>query len=210
MPAQSVKSGANIFWITLLSSLVAGIALGIFGVYYFHTDVNNVSSSGESADLRADLSRVTARGRIKPRDGILSLGVPTPDRIRQIKVKEGQRVEEEGAACWSRQRSPSRAGIGSGRSSVPAGQATSPRHHRQRHGSDPRCGDSPRSSPGAGAYRDQGAKSKIEFLKDQEKNRGRTTSVLSRSAIPSPIRKRRNRNWRAGKSQRSGSLRKAS
>lgn len=95
MPAPHPKGGRAILWVPLLLAvLVLGFALGGACVYYYaHTHEPTPSPAGEP-EPSAALDKVVALGRIEPKDGILSLGVPTPDRIREIKVTEGDLVKK--------------------------------------------------------------------------------------------------------------------
>jgi HlyD family secretion protein len=95
MPAQSDKGGGAIFWGSLLLAASVGFGLGGFCVYHFYVPRNDTTTADESVASEEAADTVVARGRIQPRNGILSLGVPTPDRIRQLKVKEGDRVEKD-------------------------------------------------------------------------------------------------------------------
>ncbi|MHB1422748.1 MAG: efflux RND transporter periplasmic adaptor subunit [Gemmataceae bacterium] len=94
MPAQSERSRLGIFLGAILSALVLGFAIGVCGDYFFLNRLINKLPPEQECAPRKKTHLVEARGRIKPRDGILSLGVPTPDRIREIKVHEGDRVKE--------------------------------------------------------------------------------------------------------------------
>ncbi|HEY7313221.1 MAG TPA: efflux RND transporter periplasmic adaptor subunit [Gemmataceae bacterium] len=94
MPAQPPKRGRAMLGIALtVLGLVAGFVLGGFAVYRYG-NLNAPHETTAAADRVRELDKVTALGRIQPRDGILSLGVPAPDRIRRIKVKEGDAVKQ--------------------------------------------------------------------------------------------------------------------
>lgn len=95
MPAPQPKGGRAILWIPLLLAvLVLGFALGGVCVYYYAPANESLPPPAGEPEPSAALDKVVALGRIEPKDGILSLGVPTPDRIREIKVKEGDPVEK--------------------------------------------------------------------------------------------------------------------
>jgi HlyD family secretion protein len=92
MAAQPEKRRRTSFWLPLtLFAAVLGVLLGGLGVYYFHHDK---PESVAADDPSLALDKVVALGRIEPKDGVLSLGVPTPDRITQIKVHEGDTVKK--------------------------------------------------------------------------------------------------------------------
>ncbi|HTU16640.1 MAG TPA: efflux RND transporter periplasmic adaptor subunit [Gemmataceae bacterium] len=96
MPTQYEKGGRAILWTTLLlTALVLGFALGGGGVYYYLHENETATPSATEPEPAAELDKVVALGRIEPKGGTLSLGVPTPDRIRRILVKEGQDVKKD-------------------------------------------------------------------------------------------------------------------
>ncbi|HTU91433.1 MAG TPA: HlyD family efflux transporter periplasmic adaptor subunit [Gemmataceae bacterium] len=96
MPAPSEKGGGAIHWGSLLLAATAGFALGGLGVYFYLYHYNAAASPNESetpqTSEKAEEVLPSALGRIEPKDGILYLGVPTPDRIAKILVKEGDHV----------------------------------------------------------------------------------------------------------------------
>ena len=95
MPPRPEKRGGAGFWILLcILCLGLGTGLGVAGVRYY--------SNGESSSAQQENSTppdkprtVAGLGRIEPKDGILSLGIPTPDRIASLKVKEGDPVKKD-------------------------------------------------------------------------------------------------------------------
>ncbi|HEY7330118.1 MAG TPA: efflux RND transporter periplasmic adaptor subunit [Gemmataceae bacterium] len=97
MPAPSQKGGRAVLGGSLLFlAILIGFILGGLSAYFYLGEneakpTTDTSSSRKGAELDSD--KVPALGRIEPRDGILSLGVPVPDRITKIRVKEGQRVK---------------------------------------------------------------------------------------------------------------------
>jgi HlyD family secretion protein len=94
MPAQPRKSGRAVFWVALtVLALIAGFVLGGIAVYRYGIP-NTPPETTTGADLGRELDKVTALGRIQPKDGVLALGVPAPDRIRHIKVQEGDEVKK--------------------------------------------------------------------------------------------------------------------
>jgi HlyD family secretion protein len=95
MPPQPEKRGRTTPWVAL-TILIAGIAfvLGGITVYHFHGDFSSREESAGAVEPNTAPDKVVALGRIEPKDGVLSLGVPTPDRIAQIKVNEGQHVNK--------------------------------------------------------------------------------------------------------------------
>lgn len=94
MPAQPEKRGGAALWIGVAAvALAIGFALGGVVVYLYGQSLLPSDSSG-STDASEALDKVVALGRIEPEDGVLSLGVPTPDRIAEIKVEEGAHVQK--------------------------------------------------------------------------------------------------------------------
>lgn len=98
MPAPSEKSGGVVHWGSLLFVAAAALATGGFGGYFYH-DYNSGrtlpnSESSQTNARSGETEGVPALGRIKPKDGILSLSVPAPDRIQRILVVEGQSVKK--------------------------------------------------------------------------------------------------------------------
>src|SRR5690242_2831584 len=94
MPAPSEKRGRALYWVPLVVLTTGlGFALGALCVH-FYTRSSDTADSGSSSEAGQALDKVVALGRIEPRDGILSLGVPAPDRISRIKVKEGESVKK--------------------------------------------------------------------------------------------------------------------
>jgi HlyD family secretion protein len=93
MPAPTEKGGRVVLLGPLLVvATAAGVALGGFSVYYYLRYYNVEPSQDQSPEPSAEINRVVALGRIEPQDGVLSLGVSVPDRIRKILVKEGNHV----------------------------------------------------------------------------------------------------------------------
>ena len=94
MPAHPPKRGRALLWVTLiLLVLVAGTVLGGVAVYQYGK-IDTPPEPGTGADPSRELDKVTALGRIQPRDGTLSLGVAAPDRVRRLKVAEGDNVKK--------------------------------------------------------------------------------------------------------------------
>lgn len=99
MPAQfeSRSRAAVWFWLTVLAVALV-IVQGEIAVYwYLHLgEEKKASPSGGAADTgnAASTAPVSALGHIEPEDGLLSLGVATPDRIKKINVREGDSVAE--------------------------------------------------------------------------------------------------------------------
>jgi HlyD family secretion protein len=97
MPAPSAKGGRAVLGGSLLFlAILSGFVLGGLCVYYFlgeNATKQNTGTSSSPQNGNLDTDKVPALGRIEPRDGILALGVPVPDRITKIRVKEGQRVK---------------------------------------------------------------------------------------------------------------------
>ncbi|MGH7226324.1 MAG: efflux RND transporter periplasmic adaptor subunit, partial [Gemmataceae bacterium] len=79
----------------LLAAVVLGFALGAVCVYYYLPKEKTAPPPDGESEPSAALNKVVALGRIEPKDGTLSLGVPTPDRIRRILVQEGQDVNKD-------------------------------------------------------------------------------------------------------------------
>jgi HlyD family secretion protein len=96
MPPPSEKRGRAIYWLPLMVlAILLGFALGAVAVHLYHTHVRPLGSfEGGEATAKPALDKVVALGRIEPRDGILSLGVPVPDRIRKIDAREGISVKK--------------------------------------------------------------------------------------------------------------------
>src|SRR5262245_57106875 len=96
MSPQPEKRGRKTFW-GALTLLIAGIGFVLGGItvyqYYGNPDSREESSIRPGPETVPD--KVVALGRIEPKDDVLSLGVPMPDRITRIKVKEGQHVKKD-------------------------------------------------------------------------------------------------------------------
>jgi len=98
MPALHEKGRRTFFWGPLLvAAASAGFVLGAICVYFYLRDPIGMQLQAEAETLptNAPLDKVVALGRIEPKDGILSLGAPAPDRIRRLLVKEGEKVEKD-------------------------------------------------------------------------------------------------------------------
>jgi HlyD family secretion protein len=81
--------GTTLFVAALAIGLVlGGLAMHWYTRHYYRAESNDVAEPSRHID------KVVALGRIEPRDGILSLGVPTPDRLRRLLVKEGEEVKK--------------------------------------------------------------------------------------------------------------------
>jgi HlyD family secretion protein len=95
MPAQPEKRSRAILWLPLaLLAVAIGFLLGGLAVYHYG-NIGSTPAPGRASEPNGTLDNVTALGRIEPKDGVLSLGVPTPDRIAQINVKEGETVKKD-------------------------------------------------------------------------------------------------------------------
>jgi HlyD family secretion protein len=94
MPAQPEKRGGAALGVAAaVVALAIGFILGGAAIYMYGHTIWPAESSG-SAQPSEVLDKVVALGRIEPEDGVLSLGVPTPDRIAEIKVEEGAHVKK--------------------------------------------------------------------------------------------------------------------
>jgi HlyD family secretion protein len=82
-----------------LAAVLAGFALGGFCFYLYFREFaeNPPADTGENHKStesdKEEKENISALGRIEPMEGVLSLGVPTPDRILKMCVTEGQHVE---------------------------------------------------------------------------------------------------------------------
>lgn len=98
MPAPSSKGAGTVLWGSLLLlACVLGFVFGGACVYFYLRDSDaTTATGGESLQKNAESTEedVAALGRIKPKDGILSLSVPVPDRIQRILVNEGEAVKK--------------------------------------------------------------------------------------------------------------------
>jgi ABC exporter DevB family membrane fusion protein len=95
MPPRPEKRGGAGFWILLcILCLGLGTGLGVAGVRYY-SNGESPSPPQENSPPPEKPQTVAGLGRIEPKDGILSLGVPTPDRIASLKVKEGDPVKKD-------------------------------------------------------------------------------------------------------------------
>jgi HlyD family secretion protein len=96
MPPPAEKRGRKTFW-AALTILIAAIAfvLGGITVYHFYGNEDAREASSSRVNPSTEPDKVVALGRIEPKDDVLSLGVPMPDRITRIKVKEGQHVKKD-------------------------------------------------------------------------------------------------------------------
>jgi multidrug efflux pump subunit AcrA (membrane-fusion protein) len=94
MPAQPEKRGRSAFWgIVLTITIIIGLAGGGIA-FYLHYYTRSTPETGGDREPGGALDKVVALGRIEPKDSILSLGVPTPDRIDRIAVTEGMHVKK--------------------------------------------------------------------------------------------------------------------
>jgi HlyD family secretion protein len=95
MPAPSEKGGRAILWGPLVVvATAAGFALGGLSVFYYLRYYNIEPARDTSPEPSEEISNVVALGRIEPKEGVRSLGVPVPDRIRKILAKEGKPVKQ--------------------------------------------------------------------------------------------------------------------
>ncbi len=96
MPTPSEKgSRALLPGALLFAAAIGGFVLGGFCSYIsFHfSNETPLSTEAETPLQSGKPDKVVARGRIEPKYGILSVGVPTPDRLRELRVKEGHTVK---------------------------------------------------------------------------------------------------------------------
>lgn len=95
MPAPSENGGRASSWgLLLLGAAIVVFGLGGASGYFYHRYVTREDIKDTAADVSDKTRPVTALGRIEPKDGVLPLGVPAPDRIRSIEVQEGDDVTE--------------------------------------------------------------------------------------------------------------------
>jgi HlyD family secretion protein len=95
MPAQPEKRNQIGFWLFLaVLAIELQLALGAFAVYHYMYRPPT-ERPPDLAEPGRKMDNIPALGRIEPKDGVLSLGVPTPDRIAQINVKEGETVQKD-------------------------------------------------------------------------------------------------------------------
>src|SRR5262249_12626690 len=95
MPAPSEKGGRAILWGPLVVvATAAGFALGGLSVFYYLRYYNVEPPQDTSPEPSEKITNVVALGRIEPKEGVRSLGVPVPDRIRKILAKEGKPVKQ--------------------------------------------------------------------------------------------------------------------
>lgn len=96
MPAPSEKRGRAISWGLFLMAIVVSCALNYFYLrYYYEPPPSPSEAEAPPTSTKPDkVSAVSALGRIEPRDGVLSLGVAVPDRIRRLLVKEGDKIKK--------------------------------------------------------------------------------------------------------------------
>lgn len=93
MPPPSEKRGHTVLWISLIFvGLAIGVAVGALGMHWYADRAQN-NDTGDAPEPSRDFDKVVALGRIEPRDGVLSLGVPTPDRLRKLLVHAGKKVK---------------------------------------------------------------------------------------------------------------------
>jgi HlyD family secretion protein len=76
--------------LSLALLLGAGAAAAALWLYY-HPAPTDDTVTGPPPDP-GPLAEASGRGRIEPEDGVLSLGIPTPDRVADVLVREGDAV----------------------------------------------------------------------------------------------------------------------
>lgn len=93
MPPPAQRGSRSIVWVPLLLvSLAAGFVAGGASEYFYE---HHGKESEKPTPPQETQGPVVALGRIEPRDGVLSLGVATPDRILKIEVEEDQLVSKD-------------------------------------------------------------------------------------------------------------------
>ncbi len=94
MPPKTEKRSSAGSWILLcILCLGVGAGLGMAGLHLYNR--GDIDRSSTDLDRPSDEPRdVVALGRIEPKEGTLSVGVPTPDRLAKLKVKEGDVVKK--------------------------------------------------------------------------------------------------------------------
>ena len=98
MPAPSEKGGRALSWGAFLAAIIVGFALGGLCVHFYFGEqpartMIGAPTQKSTGSEKGEGDIVPALGRIEPMDGILLLGVATPDRILKMLVKEGQHVK---------------------------------------------------------------------------------------------------------------------
>lgn len=71
-----------------------GLALGGSGVYYWQQQNHEPTPTQPKEPVPKAPRAASALGRIQPANGLLSLGVPLPDRLGKLLVHEGSEVKE--------------------------------------------------------------------------------------------------------------------
>jgi HlyD family secretion protein len=80
-------------WLVLFLVFVGGLVLGAASLPLWENYLDKSSQAQETTAI--DRPEVGARGRLEPAGGIINVGPPGPDRLREIKVKEGDRVVKD-------------------------------------------------------------------------------------------------------------------
>src|SRR5947209_3198011 len=83
-------------WIPL--ALLAGLTLGGAGGVWLERNFLETTPGGPSGPgetpARVDGTRVGALGRLEPAEGVLNLGALTGERLREVRVKQGDAVRQ--------------------------------------------------------------------------------------------------------------------
>jgi HlyD family secretion protein len=98
MKRQSTTRPGKQSGFAILLTLIVGAAIGGCGVYFGAPYLMRHIAEGPKDDRPPApevLKRVVASGRIEPLAGVINLAGPMGDRIGEIKVDEGQEVEEK-------------------------------------------------------------------------------------------------------------------
>ncbi len=84
--------GAKVYW-WMAALLIVGFLLGL-GVRSVFGPAGDSQPKVTVTQMTWPTNKVTALGRIQPFNGLITVGLPLPDRIRELLVEEGSQVKD--------------------------------------------------------------------------------------------------------------------